>query len=198
MDHGIREMIYGKVQLRSHWFSNRWQVEQNGTVLCNLHRLGRIYTTVVSRPDGRWILDPHGNGVVRALDSEGKEFGRAVRRSWFGRRWDLVSQAWNYDLVSHHRPRAWAIEIGGAPAVEIRGSLVSYNRVDVNAMIGVPLAAVLLGWHVIARPWEALAEPSGLLPMPRTDAEAARPTGLATGTALPPSRPRGPGPFTRP
>ena len=169
MDRSIREMVYGHVQLRSPWFSSQWRVLRDGAEIVRLQRLGRIYSTIVSLPGGsQWLFDPHGNGVVRALDNEGKEFARVVRRSWIGRRWDLLSQGWNYELVSHRRPRAWAIEIGGAAAAEIRGSLISYNRVDINAMIGVPLAAVLLGWHVIARPWEAIAEPSGLLPVPRS------------------------------
>jgi hypothetical protein len=163
MDQSIREMVYGHAQLRSLWFSNRWKLLLDDKQIATMHRMGRIYTTVVELPSGaRWILDPHGNGVVRALDNDGKEFARVVRRSWIGRRWDLLSQGWNYDLISHPRPRAWAISIGGAPAAEIRGSLISYNKVDVHAMIGVPLAAVLLSWHVIARPWEAVAEPSGL------------------------------------
>ena len=163
MDRSTRQMVYGKVELRSPWFSNRWRVLKDGAEICRLTRFGRIYTSVVRQPDGtRWVLDPHGNGVVRALDADGNEFARVVRRSWFGRRWDLLSPAWNFKLVSHRRPRAWSIDIGGATAVEIRGSLISYNKVDVNAMIGVPLAAVLLGWHVIARPWEAIAEPAGL------------------------------------
>ena len=156
-------MIYGQAQLRSPWFSSNWRLLQDGKELARMRRMGRIYTTAIDLAGGaRWVLDPHGTGVVRALDAEGNEFGRVVRRSWIGRRWELLSQGWNYDLISHPRPRAWAIAIGGAPAVEIRGSLVSYNRVDVNAMIGVPLVAVLLSWHVIARPWEAVAEPSGL------------------------------------
>ena len=171
MDRSIREMVYGKVQLRSPWFSSKWRLLQDGKEIARLHRLGRVYTTVVFLPGGaRWVLDPHGNGVVRALDSQGNEFGRVVRRSWLGRRWDLLSPSWNYELVSHPRPRAWAIEIGGAPMADIRGSLISYNRVDVNAMIGVPLAAVLLSWHVIARPWEAIAEPGELLPVRGTEA----------------------------
>ena len=165
MDHSTRDMVYGNVQLRSPWFSNRWRVLHEGTEICQLRRLGRIYTSIVTLPDQRrWMLDPHGTGIVRAIDSEGTEFARVIRRSWIGRRWDLLSPHWNYGLVSHPRPRSWAIEIGGAPAAEIRGSLVSYNRVNVKAIIGVPLAVVLLGWHVIARPWEAVAEPSGLLP----------------------------------
>lgn len=172
MDRTIREMVYGNVQLVSPWFSNRWRLMRGGDEVCRLERLGRIYTSIVTFPDGtKWMLDPHGNGVVRAIDREGKEFARVVRRSWLGRRWDLLSQGWNYELASHPRPRSWAIEIGGAPAAEIRGSLVSYNRVNVNAMIGVPVAAVLLGWHVIARPWEAIAEPSGLRAVPRPDNE---------------------------
>ena len=197
MDHSTREMVYGKVQLRSPWFSNRWQLLRDGTPVCNLQRLGKIYTTVVTRTDARWILDPHGNGVVRALDNDGNEFGRITRRSWFGRRWELTSMAWNFDLVSHRRPRSWAIELGGAPIAEIRGSLVSYNRVDVNAMIGVPLVAVLLGWHVIARPWEAIAEPSGLLPVARRDADDQRREPRSSELHRRPLRPEGPGPFTR-
>jgi hypothetical protein len=182
MDRSIREMVYGKVQLRSPWFSNRWVLMRDGVEICHLQRLGRVYSSVVSLPGGsRWVFDPHGNGVVRALDADGNEFARVVRRSWMGRRWDLVSQAWNYELVSRPRPRSWGIEIGGSPLAEIRGSLVSYNRVDVNAMIGVPLAAVLLGWHVIARPWEAVAEPSGLRPVRPTESRREAPPGLQTG-----------------
>jgi hypothetical protein len=159
-------MIYGKVELRSPWLSNHWVLQRDGSEICRIRRLGRIYTSIVSRPDvARWVLDPHGNGVVRALDGDGAEFARVVRRSWFGRRWDLFSPTWNYELVSRPRPRAWAIEIGGAELAEIRGSLISYNKVDVNAMIGIPLATILLAWHVIARPWEAVAEPSGLRPV---------------------------------
>ena len=182
MDHSIREMVYGRVQLRSPWFSNRWRLVRDGAEVCRLQRLGRIYTSVVTMPNGaRWVLDPHGNGVVRALDSEGLEFARVVRRSWLGRRWDLLSPGWNFELASRPRPRSWAIEIGGAPAAEIHGSLVSYNRVDVNAMIGVPLAAVLLSWHVIARPWEAIAEPAGLRAVPRpVEAAADGPSPLDT------------------
>ena len=168
MDRSIRETVYGKVQLRSPWLSSEWRLLNDGNEICRIQRLGKVYTSIVTFPSGtRWILDPYGSGVVRALSADGDEFARVVRRSWLGRRWDLLSPHWNFELVSHPRPRSWAIEIGGATAAEIRGSLVSYNTVDVNAMIGVPLAGVLLGWHVIARPWEAVAEPSGLRAVPR-------------------------------
>ena len=182
MDRTIREMVYGRVQMRSPWFSNNWRMVRDGSEVLRVRRLGRIYTSMVALPDKtRWVLDPHGAGVVRALDSEGNEFARVIRRSWVGRRWELVSPHWNFELVSRSRPRAWDIEIGGSPAAEIRGSLISYNSVDVHALIGVPLAAVLLSWHVIARPWEAVAEPSGLLPVRPTETPAERRARLNPG-----------------
>jgi hypothetical protein len=161
-----RQMVYGELQLRSPWFSNQWRLLQHGEELARVTRLGRIYTSVVTVADGtRWVQQPAGTGVVQAVDELTNEFARVTRRSWIGRRWDLTSPHFGYELVSDPRPRRWRIEVGGAAAATITGSLVSYNRVDVNAAIGVPLAAVLLGWHVIARPWEAVAEPRGLIPV---------------------------------
>jgi hypothetical protein len=76
--------------------------------------------------------------------------------------------------VSDPRPRRWSIQVGGSKTADIKGSLVSYNRVDVRASIGLPLSALLLAWHVIARPWEAAAEPRGLVPVRVTRAQTAR------------------------
>ena len=179
MDRCQQQMVYGKLELRSPWFNSRWELRQDDQRLARLQRLGRLYVSRVELPDGcRWMLEPHGTGVVRAVNSDGTEIARVERLSWLGRRWNLVSQAFNYELDSHPRPRAWAITIGGATIAEIRGSLVSYNKVRVNALLGVPLAAVLLAWHVIARPWEAAAEPRGLVP-------AARPTVVSDSASTP-------------
>ena len=159
-----RQMIYGDLLMRSPWFSNRWRVIQQGQVLASVRRLGRIYVSVVDLPGGsRWVLQPSGNGVVQALDDTGTEFARITRRSWIGRRWEITSPHFGYELVSDPRPRRWHVAVGGAAAATMTGSLVSYNRVDLKASIGVPLAAALLGWHVVARPWEAAAEPRGLI-----------------------------------
>jgi len=158
-------MVTGEVQLRSLWLSNQWRVIQNGVELATIRRHGRLYVSDVRLADGtQWLLEPHGAGIVRALETPGTEFARVVRRSWIGRRWDLVSQQFAYELISDPRPRRWHISVGGAAAAEISGSLVSYNAVTVTASIGVPLVGVLLAWHVIARPWEAAAEPRGLVP----------------------------------
>ena len=179
MDRCPQQMVYGNLELRSPWFDNRWELRQGDQRLARLQRLGRLYVSRVELPDGcQWMLEPHGTGVVRAVDADGTEIGRVERLSWLGRRWNLVSQTFNYELDSHPRPRAWAITIGGATLAEIRGSLVSYNKVDVNAMIGVPMVAVLLAWQVIARPWEAAAEPRGLVP-------AARPIAASDPTSNP-------------
>jgi hypothetical protein len=175
IDRRTQRMLYGHVDLRSPWFSNRWRLYQDDTPLVELRRLGRIHVSTATLPNGdRWLIEPHGTGVVRALDHNGVEFARIVRRSWLGRRWDVTSQAYAYELVSHPRPRRWMIQIGGADAAVISGSLISYNRVRINAIVAVPMSAVLLAWHVIARPWEAAAEPRGLVPAPRP-AEAAPP-----------------------
>jgi hypothetical protein len=167
-----RQMVYGELQLRSPWFSNRWRLVQADKELARITRLGRIYVSTVEMPDGtRWLQQPCGTGVVQAVDEAGNEFARITRRSWIGRRWDVTSPFFGYELVSDPRPRRWHIQVGGASAATMTGSPVSYNHVDVAASIGVPLAAVLLGWHVVARPWEAATEPRGLIPVrrPRSD-----------------------------
>ena len=108
-----------------------------------------------------------GQSTVSAVDEGQTEVARITRTSWWGRRWEISAQQFSYELISHPRPRRWAFAVGGAPVAELSGSLLSYNRVTVESNIGVPLIAVLLGWHVIARPWEAAAEPRGLVPAQR-------------------------------
>ena len=158
-------MVTGDLELTSPWFSNEWWLVQQGEDLAQIRRHGRLYVSDIHLADGtEWLLEPFGPGIVRAVERDGSEFARVVRRSWMGRRWDLTSKQFGYELVSDPRPRRWFISLGGAPAAEISGSLISYNAVDVTASIGVPLVAVLLAWHVIARPWEAAAEPRGLVP----------------------------------
>ena len=167
-------MLTGEVQLRSPWLSNEWTLSQHGNVLAKIRRHGRLYVSDVQLADGtRWLIEPAGPGIVRAVEPPGVEFARIERRSWIGRRWDLSSQQFAYELISDPRPRRWFVSVGGAPAAEIRGSLVSYNAVTVETSIGIPVVGILLAWHVIARPWEAAAEPRGLVPS-RTQ----RPTGL--------------------
>jgi hypothetical protein len=161
-------MVTGEIHLRSPWLSSEWHLIQAGNELARIRRHGRLYVSDVLLPDGtKWLLEPGGPGVVRAVESPGVEFARVERRSWIGRRWDLTSQQFAYELISDRRPRRWYVSVGGAAAAEINGSLLSYNTVTVNTSIGIPVVAILLAWHVIARPWEAAAEPRGLVPTRR-------------------------------
>ncbi|MCP5111096.1 MAG: hypothetical protein GY953_09695, partial [bacterium] len=88
---------------------------------------------------------------------------RITRTSWLGRRWEITSKRWVYALVSDRRPRRWQITVGGTSVAQISGSLISYNRVKIEAPLGIPILVLALSWHVIARPWEAAAAPTSLL-----------------------------------
>jgi hypothetical protein len=101
--------------------------------------------------------------VVQALDPDGEELARITRTSWFGRSWDIASKRWAYELKSDPRPRRWQVVVGGTSVAQISGSLVSYNRVKVDAPLAMPILVLALGWHVIARPWEAAAAPTTLV-----------------------------------
>lgn len=158
-------LLLGTTELTSPPFSNEWRLENGGRRLAVARRHPRLHTSSVSFPGGsRLTLTPTGQSTVSAVDTSESEVARIVRTSWWGRHWTVTAQQFSYELVSHPRPRRWAFAVGGSPVAELSGSLLSYNRVKVETNIGVPLIAVLLGWHVIARPWEAAAEPGGLVP----------------------------------
>ena len=75
-------MVTGEVQLRSPWMSNEWRLTQSEVELARIRRHGRLYVSDVLLPDGtKWLLEPAGPGVVRAVEPPGVEFARVVRRS---------------------------------------------------------------------------------------------------------------------
>lgn len=163
-----QSLIRGEAHLNSPWFSNHWRLTNQGMELARLRRFPRLHVTAVRLEDGtEWTLEPDGFAVVKAVDAEGTEVGRVTRRSWWGRRWDLTGPGFSYELVSHPIPRRWIVEVGGSPFAEIKGSLVSYNTVTIDAPLSLPTTAAVLAWHVIARPWEAAAAPRGLVPRTR-------------------------------
>lgn len=167
--------VHGRATLHSPWFSNRWVLLSGDEPLAALERRPRARVSTVTFPDGTaWVLRPEGFGLVRALEGD-VEVGRILRRSWWGRRWDVTSVTWSYELVSDPVPRRWHLSVGSQPVAWIRGSLVSYNRVEVDAQLGLPVAAIVLAWHVIARPWEAAARPTELIPVTTTPRAAPGP-----------------------
>lgn len=163
-ERGLFTTVYGQGQLRSPLGSSRWRLFANDDEIAQLRRLGRLHISRIQLPSGEEAtLTPDDRSAVVALDGNGNELARITRTSWFGRRWEITSQKWAYELVSDPRPRRWHITVGGTPVAQITGSLVSYNRVAVDAPLGVPLLVIALAWHVIARPWEAAAAPSTLI-----------------------------------
>ena len=167
-------VIIGEAQLRSGLFSNQWQLVQNEEVLANAIRRPRNCYTNVALADGtHWTLQPDGWGVVRVVE-DGVPFARATRDSFWGNRWSLTGVGFSYGLEHDgHIPRRWALLVGSEPAAWLRGSAVNYNRVRINAPVSIPTSVGLLAWHVVARPWEAVAFAPELL------TREAEPGGLA-------------------
>lgn len=169
-ERGLFGMVYGTAQLVSPLMSSRWQLIVGDDVVAELRRSGRLHISRIQVPNGEEaVLAPHGRSVVVALDTEGNELARITRRSWVGRRWDIESKRWVYELISHPRPRRWHLTVGGTAVAQIEGSLVSYNQVNVDAPLGVPILVLALAWHVVARPWEAAAAPTTLVASPSAE-----------------------------
>ena len=156
--------IIGAVNASSHLMSNDWELRQGQEKLAVMRRFPRRHTSQVKLGDGStWDLRPAGWGVVEAVDGD-DAFARILRRSWWGRHWAITSAVFAVDLVSRPTPRRWSFTIGDFAIGELAGSAVSYNRIKVQADVAVPLVAVLLAWQVIARPWEAAARPTQVVP----------------------------------
>lgn len=156
--------ILGYAEMTSHFFSNEWRLEQDDQRIARMRRYPRQRTSrVLLDDDTMWEMKPRGWGTVVIFEDD-KQFAQIDRRSWWGRLWEIRSPGYALDLVSHPLPRRWRLAIGGEPIAEMSGSMVSYNRLRMNASIGVPVAAALLAWQVVVRPWEAASFPVGKVP----------------------------------
>jgi hypothetical protein len=173
-DRGLFGMVYGTAEMVSPWMSNRWRIISGNEELAHLRRFGRLHISRIYLPGGEEaVITPGGHSVVHALDPDGTELAQIIRTSWLGRRWDVISQRWAYELRSDPRPRRWQIMVGGTSVAQLSGSLISYNRVRVDAPLGIPLLVLALGWHVVARPWEAAAAPATLIAAPHAQQRGA-------------------------
>jgi len=176
-------LIRGEATLTSPWFSNHWRLMNQGTELARLRRFPRLHISAAQLADGtEWIIEPDGFAAVRAIDTFGQEVARITRRSWWGRRWDITGSGFAYQLISHPVPRRWIVAVGGSPFAELKGSLVSYNTVTIDAPLTIPTVAAILAWHVVARPWEQAAAPRSLVPRTRlADSAVIAATDVAQG-----------------
>ncbi len=159
-------MVSGEARLVSPLFSNRWRLMLGDDEIARLIRFPHHRMSVAQLPDGtEWRLEPDGWGRVRLLE-DGEEVGNIVRRSWLGRRWDMESAQFGLQLLSTPLPRRWALAVGSEPMAYLAGSAWNYNKLRIVAQLAVPLAAVVLAWQVVVRPWEAAAFPLALRPGP--------------------------------
>jgi hypothetical protein len=160
----IPPSIVGSCRFDSRTFSNRWTLHRDGQVIAELRRDPTRHTSSGMFADGTsFVLVPNGWGTVEIL-VEGSPIGRIDRRSWWGRRWEIGGSGFGCDLTSDPLPRRWTFRLGGEPIARLAGGLISYNRLDVVTHMTLPAHAVILAWHVLARPWEAAAAPRSLVP----------------------------------
>jgi hypothetical protein len=159
--------VVGEARFRSQLLSNAWSLRQGDTELARLVRIPSRHTSEVTFSDGTTLeLRPEGWGTVTAVFDDEQEWGRILRRSWWGRAWEIEGQGFAIGLASDPLPRRWSLRIGSQPVGRLAGGIASYNRLDVHSDVSVPVPALALAWHVLARPWEQAAAPGTLVVRP--------------------------------
>ena len=157
--------LAGTARFGSPMFSNEWRLLAGDREVARMRRVPTRHTSVVTLAGGRrFDLRPDGWGTVVALEGDQERY-RIERRSWLGRRFEVTGSGFAADITSDITPRRWTIRVGGEPVGRIAGTLWSYNRIEAHADIAVPVGALALMWHVLARPWEAAAAPGVLRPI---------------------------------
>ncbi len=160
----IPPVVTGACRFDSAMFSNRWRLSTGDGLLADLHRDPTRHTSTVALADGTRIdLIPNGWGTIEAIVDD-EILSRIDRRSWWGRRWEISGSGFGCDLTSDALPRRWTFRLGGAPIGRLAGTMWSYNHLDVEADVSIPVHAMVLAWHVLARPWEQAAAPGSLVP----------------------------------
>ena len=158
-----RHLISGNARFVSPIFSRQWTLIEDGHELVTatrsvFRRTSRIHGSE-DTPD--WTIEPAGWGTL-VLRQEGRELARAERQDALGRHWLLTSPDFSYELTAKSMLlRRWTIGQAGTPTTQLQGAMLNFNRLNIDTMLPVPLAAVLLSWHMIVRAWEAAAAAGG-------------------------------------
>jgi len=161
---GRPPVVFGDCRFESALLSNRWRLVQGQKVLAELQRVPTRHISLLRLPDRTLIeLRPFGWGTVIAYRGD-EEVARVVRRSWWGRAWELTGPGFACALISDPMPRRWSLRYGNETVGRLAGTFLSYNRLNVHTDISVPVASLSLAWHILARPWEAAAAPGALVP----------------------------------
>jgi hypothetical protein len=155
--------ILGDCRFESRLFSNHWRLVQRGIVIAEMRRVPSRHISLVCLPGGvEQTLNPQGWGTVVAFE-QGRERGRIVRSSWWGRSWEVSTPEFACILSCDPLPRHWSLCFGSERFGTLKGTLASYNRIDVHTDLLVPITTLALIWHVLARSWELAAAPGQLL-----------------------------------
>ena len=160
----IPPVVVGESRFDSSLFSNRWTLSRSNELIAELQRDPSRHTSHGIFADRtRFDLIPDGWGTIELIAAE-TTLGRIDRQSWWGRRWAISGVGFACDLTSDPRPRRWTFRIGGEPIGRLAGTAWSYNRLVVHTDVSIPVHAIVLAWHVLARPWEQAAAPRSLVP----------------------------------
>ena len=148
----------GTVTIASPWLSRVWRFSDRTGLIAQATRNVANRTSQIELADGRqWTLVPDGWGTIRLVE-RGQIIGTAEREDFLGRRWELRSDRFSYQLESESMiRRRWSIGPIGSPFAELRGGLISFNKMVLDAGLPIPFEAVALSWQAIVRPWEAAA-----------------------------------------
>lgn len=160
----VAPYVLGRSRFDSAPFSNRWNLTHDGERVATLRRRPSDHTSSAELADGTVLdLRPEAWGTI-VLNAFGEPFSRIERQSWWGRRWEISGLGFSCALTSDPRPRRWSLRFGNEPIGRLTGGFWSYNRLDVDTDVSVPVHALVLAWHVLARPWEQAAAPRSLVP----------------------------------
>ncbi len=159
-------VILGPARLNSHPFSNIWFLHGPSGEIARMRRVPSRHYSHGLLDERPVDIEPEGWGTMVIAEEHGPELGRIVRRSWWGRHWEISGRGFQAELVSERLPRKWTFRIGGQPIARMAGSVLSYNRLRIEADLSIPAWAMLLAWQVAARPWEAAAAPRSLRSVP--------------------------------
>jgi len=160
----IPPQVLGHSRFDSAVFSNRWRLVHAGDVMAELRRDPSRHTTAATLADGTELeATPNGWGTIE-MTADGVPLARIDRRSWWGRRWEISGTGFGCDLTSDPLPRRWTFRLGTEPIGRLAGTIWSYNRLTVDTDVSVPVHALVLAWHVLARPWEQAAAPRSMVP----------------------------------
>lgn len=104
----------------------------------------------IDLPDGRtWMILPDVPDGLRIWEGD-KVLLTAERQDPWGRRWELASNRFSYQLTNRSGFKGrWTMGEPGAETAEIR--MWTTRRMHLHSQLTVPLEVLVLAWYVIIR-----------------------------------------------